>query len=230
MRPGKKIATYTDKGLDIPVLYEIFVAGTYEGNYQGMKVLDVGAYRGESSIFFALRGASQVLCVEPSPSAAPKIRENLILSGYESQIKFLPLAVGAEAGVRSFLLTDDEASYSHLSSQTIRSGDHIARIQVQVRSLEQILDEVGWKSVDVAKVDCEGCEYAIFSTTPPEILRRVKVWIIETHKGEAPIVQKLQSLRYSVEFQSFPDGLGYVRAWLSDVFLPWDGFVVQIGG
>ena len=42
-------------------------------------------------------------------------------------------------------------------------------------------------SPDVAKMDCEGCEYSIL-TTPCGMLRRVSNWLIEIHHGAETLV------------------------------------------
>lgn len=223
--PGRKVVTHTDKGLDLPALYEIFIAKSYKGNYDGMRIIDVGAYRGESSIFFALHGASEILCIEPSPNAADKVQENIQLSLFEDRIKFFPVALSGKSGTVSFLLTSDEASNSHIVNDVMRTQNKDLHVQVPAYDLEHIMKEVGWETVDVVKMDCEGCEYAILAQTPETILRKVRVWIMEFHyKGSTPLVERFKALGYEVEYEEYPDGLGMLRAWLPGAPLPWNKY------
>ncbi|MDW8236502.1 MAG: FkbM family methyltransferase, partial [Bacteroidia bacterium] len=94
-------------------------------------------------------------------------------------------------------------------------------VTVPVCTFEDILNEIGWEEVDVAKLDCEGCEYAIFSSASDESLRRVKVWIMEFHDGSERILRRLQALKYEVEYEEQPDKIGMLKAWLPGATLPW---------
>ena len=67
----------------------------YDVNVRGKTVLDIGANIGDSSIFFALRGASKVIALEPSYPNFLTLRENIRLNGFETKI--VPLHIGVSA-------------------------------------------------------------------------------------------------------------------------------------
>jgi hypothetical protein len=51
-------------------ILDVFDYGHWDGlNVEDKVVVDVGAFIGDSSIYFALRGASRVIAVEPHPEA-----------------------------------------------------------------------------------------------------------------------------------------------------------------
>lgn len=221
--PGRLIKSRTDAGMDLAILVEIFVQKQYGTNYKGLRVLDIGGYHGESAIFFVLMGAQRVVCVEPYPPALSRIRENLRLSGTEEHVKVIATAVGAERG-EGVLFVSEADSQSNTLQGVGRSGtpaDFSSSIRVPVLTFEDILNEAGWEEVDVAKLDCEGCEYAIFSSASDESLRRVKVWIMEFHDGAERIVRRLRALKYQIEYEERPDKMGMLKAWLPGAILPW---------
>ncbi len=68
-------------------LLEIFDYGEYdELNVNGKTVVDIGAYVGDSAIYFALKGARRVIAVEPHPGAYVEMIENIKLNNLEQFI------------------------------------------------------------------------------------------------------------------------------------------------
>ena len=49
-------------------------------DYRGRVVVDVGAYVGDSSIYFALRGAKKVYAIEPDRDAYSELLVNIELN------------------------------------------------------------------------------------------------------------------------------------------------------
>lgn len=223
LAPGCVVKSLTNEGTELSVLVELIIRRDYGTNYQGLKVLDVGGYYGESTIFFVSAGAQSVVCVEPYPLALRRISENLRLSGMEDRIKVIPAAIGAERGEGVLIVSKTDPMGNTL--QGVGCSDALANysssIKIPVVTFEDVLRETGWEEVDVAKLDCEGCEYAIFSSTSDEILRRVKVWIIEFHDGVEGILRHLRRLGYQVEYYERPNGSGLVWAWFAGAALPW---------
>lgn len=221
--PGVRFATYTDVGFSLAVVLEVFVQHDYGTAYEGLRVLDVGGYNGDSAVFFAIRGAQAVACVEPYPPAVERIRENLHLAGVENKINLFPVALGGIDGTGHIIASEANAQENRLREPATASQLHTRTdaIEVPVYTLERLLAELGWDTVDVAKLDCEGCEYAILERTSETILRRVRVWVMEFHRGAAPLVCRFRTLGYEVEYEERPDGLGMLRAWLPGAFLPW---------
>ncbi len=69
------------------VLYNVFRKQIYKDlEIQGKKVIDVGGYIGDSSIYFASRGASKVYSVEAYPQLANLIKENAKLNRFKIEV------------------------------------------------------------------------------------------------------------------------------------------------
>ena len=59
-------------------MFEIFEYGDYDAlNVNGRVVVDVGAFVGDSAIYFALKGAKRVIAIEPHPGAYAEMLENI---------------------------------------------------------------------------------------------------------------------------------------------------------
>jgi len=74
-------------------IYQVFDDGDYEPlDVSGRVVVDVGAYVGDSAIYFALRGAKKVIAVEPHPGAFAEMLDNIKLNNLEGVI--IPINAG----------------------------------------------------------------------------------------------------------------------------------------
>lgn len=215
--PGISLRTHTQAGIDLLVLEEIFVRRDYGTNYEGLRVLDIGGYRGETALFFLLQGAQAVVCVEPNPALLSDIRQHTEQNGFADKIQVYPVAIGAEAGQAKLLATTDLINSTITESTSASTPEEIP---VSVWTFSQLLEKVGWEEVDVAKLDCEGCEFGIFASTPDEVLRRVRVWIMEVHGKVQPILERLRGLGYSVTYVTSPQHPGILRAHLPGARMP----------
>lgn len=226
VKPGVRLRTRTFGGLDLVILEEIFVRGAYGTNYEGLRVLDVGGYRGESTLFFLMQGAAEVACVEPMPEAVDYIQRHIHENGFGERVKLYSVAIGASAGAAPLLVRDDGISSMLLAPESLPSSAAEEKLEGQTLSVPvwtfaQLVEQVGWEEIDVAKIDCEGCEYALFATTPDETLQKVKVWVMEVHGPSEKIVQQLQALGYEVEVNPYWRHVCYLRAWRPGVRVPW---------
>jgi hypothetical protein len=66
-----------NQGTDISLVAEIFVRQVYGSDFNQKVVVDVGAYNGDSAIFFAKRGARLVIGLEPDPRSLELARRTL---------------------------------------------------------------------------------------------------------------------------------------------------------
>lgn len=107
--------------------------------------VDVGANIGLYSIFAAERGA-EVIAVEPSPSRAARLRENLDLNGYEAEV--LEVALTEEPG--EVRMTTGLDGRNRITEDP--SGD-----STQTLTLDQVIGE---RDATV-KIDVEGAEHLV---------------------------------------------------------------------
>ena len=74
-------------------IHQVFDCGEYEpSNVKDRVVVDIGAYVGDSAVYFALRGARRVVAVEPHSGAFAEMLDNIRLNNMESVI--IPVNAG----------------------------------------------------------------------------------------------------------------------------------------
>lgn len=150
-------------------------------------VLDIGAHIGCFAVHAHRRWpAAQVACVEAHPANLRALRANVgafanILS---SAATYAPGPVtlvstiypGTDNTGGSFVWEDHVAARTQFEGEP--SGQVIA---TEALTLEQVLERCGWDSVDLLKLDCEGCELSILEHAN---LDRVGVVVGEFHDRE----------------------------------------------
>jgi len=68
-------------------VFEVFDYGVYDVlDVRDRVVVDVGAFVGDSAIYFALRGAKKVIAIEPHPRAYAEMLENIRINNLGSVI------------------------------------------------------------------------------------------------------------------------------------------------
>lgn len=125
----------------------------------GFSFIDLGANVGTYSLFVArLAGpGAKVLAVEPHPVAAQRLRDNIALNGFNSNISVSQTAVAERDG-----LLDLFVDSNNIGATTIRAGRRVrgrrARITVPARTLHQLVLEHDFQRIDALKIDIEGAE------------------------------------------------------------------------
>lgn len=156
-------------------LMEEYLRGRFDGFYGtgfgGKAVLDVGGFVGDSALHFLKNGASKVDVYEPLDENVAAARLNLE-------------RFGARASVRkSFICGSDGRSDVRTSGSGTTSfgedsrGDEVCSMECM--SVERALAG----GYDVAKFDCEGCEFYL-ANADMEAIRRIPHWIIEFHRNK----------------------------------------------
>ena len=150
---------------------------------KGRTVADVGAYLGETAVFFAKRGARYVYAYEPVFYEYAEL--NLWINNVASVAEVRPYGLWHEEDV--------------LAVEPVAVGTGLAPggLKIKVRPLAEAL-----KEVDVVKMDCEGCEYALL-TTPCEVVRRAEEYVIEVHGPATPLVRKMEKCGYKSRLLEF---------------------------
>jgi len=214
LSPGRFFHTRLSPGMDLMTLYEIFVRQDYGSDFSGKVVLDVGAYNGDSAVFFALRGAQKVIALEPYPPSYALAQANIDRMGLTDKIILLPAALGPEEGQATFRIASAEPDANTLAPTSL-TKNLIAfdqEIEVPLYPLEKLLQTYG--PFDFVKLDCEGCEFTIIEKTPEPILRAIPLWHIEYHASPGPLEARFQALGFETRRSLHRFGLGYLWAWL----------------
>lgn len=124
-------------------------------------VLDVGAHIG----CFAARArrrwpAAEMACVEPNPANLPALRRNV---GAFARV-FACAATYSAGPVRlasTIYPGTDNTGGSHVIEGARSAHDKLPIVAVEAMNLEQLLAKCEWPTVDLLKLDCEGCEFSL---------------------------------------------------------------------
>jgi len=154
----------------------------YKCDCENRVVLDVGAFIGDTAVFFSAWGAKKIIIYEPVVYFHEFIRMNIALNGFEAELH--EEGIGNEDGYRIIHYDTADCIFG-LEDK----GEQEMRISI--RSARDVIEESG---ADVAKFDCEGAEESLIHL-PDEVLRRIRYYMIETHTREVKraLLRKFQS-------------------------------------
>jgi len=158
-------------------IYQVFDCGEYEPlDVSGRVVIDIGAFVGDSAIYFALsRGAKRVIAVEPHPGAFAEMLDNIRLNNLEDVI--IPINAGL-AGKPGKVCIED-VGVEATGATYHRPGD--CPNAVPVVTLSELISRFGINVDDaVLKMDCEGCEFDVILNDYDHV-RSFKELIFEYH-------------------------------------------------
>lgn len=138
---------------------------------KGKAVIDIGAYQGESSLYFLLRGATKVLAIEPNTfhyrCAVTTIEKN----GFSGAIDLRNVGLGH--------------SIHEFDSKV--GGEESGPLWTMENFQSWVADHISVESGFVMKIDCEGCEYALYND-PGSVdgwkKLGLKEFVMEYHHGD----------------------------------------------
>lgn len=153
-------------------------------------IIDIGANIADSSIFFALNGAKQVVALEPSPRNFESAVKNVKINGLNDVIEVINAGCSGKTGT---MVIEKEKDGIYYSLEEKKDG-----ITIPIFSLTQILKKTSSSSC-ILKIDCEGCEYDSILETSKENLRRFSHIQIEYHYGYRNLKDKLENCGFKVK-------------------------------
>lgn len=141
---------------DLEVMNELLLLGEY-GDLPvkaPARILDLGSHIGVSILAFRTAYPdAQIVGIEPDPDSYERLRRNVgSLSGVEIHRR----AVAATDGT-----LDLNLSAQPWMSGAVAGGSVRGTVQVEARSLDRLLDDLGWRTVDLVKIDVEGAEVGV---------------------------------------------------------------------
>jgi FkbM family methyltransferase len=151
----------------------------------GRIVVDVGAYSGDSAIFFVRKGAKHVLAFEPFPFPYKVAKANIALNNINN-ITLFQEAIGSED------------NYIFINPETKGPSANInenGQTKVRINSLSTIINKMCLSNA-VLKMDCEGSEICLLGIDK-KILNVFSEIILEYHQeGYKELQNKLNSCGY----------------------------------
>lgn len=151
---------------------------------KGRTVVDIGANVGDSALYFASRGARDVLAIEPYPQVLAQARANLELNPELRGIVLVNAGVGRERR----LTIDPRRATTEGSDLAVSRGPGV---EVEVMGLDTLVSR--WDIHDaVLKMDTEGSEYETFEDANREAMRRFTHIQVEYHYGPERLLSVLE--------------------------------------
>lgn len=169
------------------IFYEI-MDGIYEMDVKDAKVVDIGAFYGETAVYYSRLGASEVFAYEPFKSQS-FIESNAKLNNC-ANIKTYRMAVSDQDG---FFNCDPE--FENRAETKVYYAENINK-RLNKINLETIVNEHLIEN-GCLKLDAEGAEFEIIIGAPTETLRKFKEIVIEVHNYFGNIDQITQKLMNS---------------------------------
>ncbi len=167
-------------------------------NFSDKTVLDIGGYIGYSAILFSRWGAKKVIIYEVQRENIPMIKKNMRLNKVKGEVH--NLAVADKDGYI-------ELSYDELGTTSFGlKGDK--KYKIRSISISKVLSS----DIDIAKFDCEGCEYSLLKV-PCNTLRKVPRYVIEYHRGFKSLKNKFEECGFKVQqLWKIKDSVGGFKA------------------
>jgi hypothetical protein len=139
---------------------------------QDKEVIDIGANIGDSPIYFATRGASKVVAIEPDKISFDYALKNITSNGFSKIINILWAGCG--------------------SAEFAREGEH-----PEILTLKTLIEKY-CSYPQILKVDCEGCEYDLIMNATCDDLKKFTHIQIEYHFGYQNLKSKLEECGFEV--------------------------------
>ena len=165
-----------DKFADKYTFKQVFLEDQYNFNFPftPTTMLDGGANIGLASVYFAHRFPNaKIVAVEPSEE-----NYRMILKNTE---KF-PNVMAKRGGIwnnNKQLAIVDKSAYDN--SFMVTEVEENTPDSLPAFSIHSIMQEQGWTTLDVLKLDIEGSEKEVFEKNVEEWLPRTKMLIVEVH-------------------------------------------------
>ena len=183
--------------LDMETNGDFFTGVLFDDEYEQIDfsnktVIDIGANNGDTPIYFAMRGAKQVIALEPLPANYEFLVKNIQLNNLEPTITPILAACSSKKGSTKVLSTKKGVNFY--------SGDLDSDgIEVPIISLTDILKNCEKNNL-ILKFDCEGCEYDTILNTEYSTLQKFEQIIISYHYGYLNIAKHLENLGFDISF------------------------------
>jgi FkbM family methyltransferase len=138
---------------------EIFLDESYsELDYNNKLVYDIGGFIGMSALYFILNGAKRVYTFEVNRESYMTLTKNIFNNELSDRIIASNLGISNDYKEDILNITEIRGStgfHAGFSS----SMNIIEKQKIKLVPFNSILKE----NIDILKIDCEGCEYAILS-------------------------------------------------------------------
>jgi FkbM family methyltransferase len=163
----------------------------------GSTVVDIGANIGLFSLL-AARSAARVFSFEPFADSFDWLSKNIERNQLSRIIHPINLAVGRDAGTRTFYVHPQSTSNNFYET---KNGQPVV---VACTTLKNIIEEHCQMRCDFLKLDCEGSEFEILLGATDETLKMIGAISLEVHEGlsghsRTDLENRLANAGFSIE-------------------------------
>lgn len=175
--PSKKRHFYLRKDMkDQETFLEVFQQHIYNSplSFEPKTIIDAGANSGLASLYFKLRfPEASIVALEIESENVKMIRKNLE--------NFSDIDIQEKALYYKKAYFKVENPYNATNSFVIKEVPKEAGYEIESTTIDAILAEKNWDTVDILKIDIEGSEKELFENNYQNWLPKVKTIYIETH-------------------------------------------------
>tara|TARA_Y100001936_G_scaffold146077_1_gene142455 strand:+ start:4207 stop:5319 length:1113 start_codon:yes stop_codon:yes gene_type:complete len=200
-------------GWYLSTIPEIFCTESYSFLPVNNKiVVDVGANIGDSTIYFALKGAKKIIGVEPFPKNFEYATKNILTNKLENRIILENIIISDE---NRSISVDKNYKGTGAGNIKLKKGNSIRNItdgtRIQTSTIGELLKKY---SIDecLLKLDCEGCEYDVILKSDKQILKKFTHIILEYHDGYSELKEKIIECGFDVKIINEKENVGILYA------------------
>jgi FkbM family methyltransferase len=163
--------------IDFRTYSEIFFEDVYFQKIlrKGINIVDIGAHIGMYTILAAEKvgDIGKVISVEPEPRNYEQLKKNIELNKFKNVIT-KNIALSDHEGLEKLYLSSSAGSHSLI----FQEDENSSCIDVPVKTLDKLLEELDIKKVDIIKIDAEGSEIPILEGAEKTLKNNSDVKII----------------------------------------------------
>jgi FkbM family methyltransferase len=144
------------------------------------KVIDAGGSIGLFTKYMLNKGAEEVVTIECDDRSIKALISNF---SYYPQVTIVPKALYSTEGEMELYWKEDNPLVNSLNIEDSEFSAHINPNSktVPTTTLQKIIEQTGWESVDLLKIDIEGSEWEVLDSTPNTIFESIDKFLLEYH-------------------------------------------------
>ncbi|MDD5529745.1 MAG: FkbM family methyltransferase [bacterium] len=170
-------------------------------------IVDIGAHIGVFTLFAARKTKNMVYAFEPFNENFEFLNNNIHTNKLHNVVTYNKAITDKTGTEKLFLSESSEGHFIFNNYENKKLYKNVSSISLQY-IIDNIIDK-RFKQIDFLKLDCEGAEGLILSSTPEDYLLRIKKIVMEFHDTRS-------SLKHD-EILDLLKKIGFV------VRLDWDG-------
>jgi len=201
---SEKLYYNTDEKSINNVLYEVFHEQCYKKgldwieNIKNPVVLDVGAYIGDTALYFSQHEGIKLHCLEPCKNNLDCLVYNV---NNIPDVKVYSNGLGSCNRITKLDAGDNVGSGGESIYNTKNKSE-----EIKLMRIDFFMKQAGIKHIDLIKIDVEGAEYEVFGSEGfSKVNKNIDAIIGETHLTPAlPVIAEKMLTDYGYKFEWLP--------------------------